>query len=305
LRRSKERAAAIGLTEAVNLAFTSPKQLEGARAPSPYVRVANPLSEERGVMRTSLLPGLATNVLRAQRHQVAQASLFELARVFHPTAGDLPDERHVLGIILWGTRASWLGDADGFDFYDGKGALESLLVPLIGCPIATVSDDTLAVDAPFLHPRRAARVRVGEASVGVLGELHPDVLDVYELTGPVVYAEIAIAAVLASGRVGLPPQVQPIPRFPASARDLAIVIDEAIEAGDVAAALRAAGGALVERVALFDQYRGGQLGAGKKSLAFRITYRDPEATLTDPRVDDAHASLVADARSRFAAEVRG
>lgn len=305
LRRAKERAAAIGLTEAVNLAFTSPKQLEHARAPSPYVTLANPLSEERGVMRSSLLPGLAHNLLRAQRHQVAQVTLFELARVFHPSGGALPTERQLLAIVLWGARASWLGDADAFDFYDGKGVLEALLPPLVGCPIATVTDDALAREAPFLHPRRSARVQIGEASVGVLGELHPDVLDVYELTGPVVYAEIEVAALFSAGRVGLPPQVQSLPRFPASGRDLAIVVDEGIEAGDVASALRSVGGVLVERVALFDQYRGGQLPAGKKSLAFHITYRDAEATLTDPRVDDAHASLVAEARRRFAAEVRG
>ncbi|MET0339727.1 MAG: phenylalanine--tRNA ligase subunit beta [Polyangiales bacterium] len=304
VRRLKTRAAAVGLTEAVNLSLTSPKQIAATRAPMPTVKVANPLSEERSVMRSSLLPGLAANLLRAQRHQVAAVSMFELARVFTPTDGALPIERHELAIVLWGGRDAWLGDASTFDFYDGKGRLEALLPPLLGAAVETVADDTLETDAPYLHPRRAARVRVAGQPVGVLGELHPDVLDVLELTGPVVYASLDVAGLLAAGRVDAPPQVQALPRFPASARDLAIAVEESIEAGDVARALREAGGPLVERVELFDLYRGGQVEAGKKSLAFRITYRDPEATLTDARVDAAHAGLVEQTLRRFGASVR-
>ena len=304
VRRLKERAAAIGLTEAVNLSLNSPRQIEQARAPQPVVRVANPLSEERSVMRSSLLPGLAANLQRAQRHQVTQVSLFELARVFRPSGEELPIERHKIAIVLAGARASWLGDASTFDFYDGKGRLEALLAPLLRSAVETITDDALEGDAPFLHPRRAARVRIAGAAVGVLGELHPDVLDVLELTGPVVFAELDVADLLAASVAGGALQVQPLPRFPASARDLSIVVDEALEAGSVASALREGGGPLVERVELFDLYRGGQLERGKKSLAFRITYRDPEGTLTDARVDAAHAGLVEQTRSRFAASVR-
>jgi phenylalanyl-tRNA synthetase beta chain len=304
LRKLKERAAAVGLTEAVNLAFNSPKQLEQARAPLPAVRVANPLSEERSVMRTSLLPGLAQNVLRAQRHQVDHVSLFELARVFTPTYDVLPLERHKLAFILSGARPGWVGEVKPYDFYDGKGLLDALLVPLSRRPLVAAVDGELAGDFPFLHPRRAARVRLGDRPVGVLGELHPDVLDALELSGPVVYAEIDVADLFAVSRGELAPQVRALPRFPASSRDLSIVVEEAREAGEVAAVLREAGGPLVEAVDLFDLYRGGQLESGKKSLAFRITYRDPEATLTDQRVDDAHGRVVEQARQRFAASLR-
>lgn len=304
LRRLKERAASVGLTEAVNLAFNSPKQLELARAPLPAVKVANPLSEERSVMRTSLLPGLAANVLRAQRHQVAHVSLFELARVFEPTSDVLPIERHQLSIILAGSSARWVGDVKPVDFYDGKGVLEALLVPVSRRELDAVLDGELATSFPFLHPRRSARIRLGGKPVGVLGELHPDVLDALELSGPVVYAEIDVADLFARSATDLAPQVRALPRFPASSRDLAIVVDEASEAGAVAAVLRETGGSLVEAVELFDLYRGGQLEPGKKSLAFRVTYRDPEATLTDARVDDAHAKVVDEARRRFGASLR-
>ena len=305
LRRLKERAAAVGFTEAVNLAFNSPKQLEQARAPRPAVRVANPMSEERSVMRTSLLPGLAQNVLRAQRHQVGQVCLFELARVFTPTYDVLPLERYKLAFILSGTRPGWVGEPATYDFYDGKGLLDTLLVPLARRPLETSIDGDLAEEFPFLHPRRSARVRLGDKAVGALGELHPDVLDALELTGPVLYGEIDVADLFAVCRGELAAQVRPLPRFPASSRDLAIVVEEGREAGAVAAVLREAGGALVEAVDLFDLYRGGQLEAGKKSLAFRITYRDPDATLTDQRVDDVHARVVEEAQQRFSASLRG
>ncbi|MDB4973281.1 MAG: Phenylalanyl-tRNA synthetase beta chain [Myxococcaceae bacterium] len=304
LRKLKERAAAVGLTEAVNLAFNSPKQLELARAPLPAVRVANPLSEERSVMRTSLLPGLAQNVHRAQRHQVEHVSLFELARVFTPTYDVLPLERHKLSFVLSGSRPGWVGEQKPYDFYDGKGVLEALLVPLSRRSLEAAVDDSLAAEYPFLHPRRAARIRLGDKAVGALGELHPDVLDALELSGPVIYAEIDVADLFSISRGELAPQVRPLPRFPASSRDLAIVVEEAREAGEVAAVLREAGGPLLDAVELFDLYRGGQLESGKKSLAFRLTYRDPEATLTDQRVDDAHARVVEEAQRRFAASLR-
>jgi phenylalanyl-tRNA synthetase beta chain len=303
VRRMKERSAAAGLTEVVNLAFVSEKQLQKARVSTHAVRLANPLSEERTEMRTSLLPGLAANVLRAQRHQVSSVALFELARVFTPSADVLPEERYHLALALWGERRAWVGDTSSVDFYDGKGYLESILKPLTRLVPETVTDPELARERPFLHPRRAARVRLGGRVVGVLGELHPDVVDDLELLGPVIYAELDVPNVLEVSRGDAAPQVRLAPRFPASTRDLAIEIDEATEAGAVAEQLQKAGGELVETVELFDVYRGAQVGAGKKSLAFRITYRDAAATLTDQRVDEAHAR-VAQAGTRLGAAVR-
>ncbi len=306
LRQLKERAAAIGLTEAVNLAFTSHKLLEASRAPLPAVRVANPLSEERAFMRSCLLPGLSQNLLRAQRHQVEQVRLFELARTFRPSGEALPHERNKLAITLWGARGSWLGDDAKLDFYDGKGVLEALLGPLTRRSFEAVVDaGLLGEQYPQLHPRRSALLSIDGRAIGALGELHPDVLEALELSGPVIFADLDVSSLFAVSRGDQPPHVRAIPRFPASARDIAIVVDEANEAGAVAKVLREAGGALMEDVELFDLYRGGQLAAGKKSLAFRVTYRDPEATLTDQRVDDAHAKVVAEARMRFQADLRG
>jgi phenylalanyl-tRNA synthetase beta chain len=303
VRALKERAAAVGLTEAVNYAFVSPKQLERARVSTDAVRVANPLSEERSVMRTSLLPGLAANLLRAQRHQVASTALFELARTFTPTQTELPEERHVLGVLLAGDRSEWIGAQGSLDFFDGKGVLESIVRALTRQSVETLIDEAFVATQAYLHPRRSARVQVGGRNVGLLGELHPDVVEALELTGTVVYAELQVAELLRAREAGAP-QVRPLPRFPASVRDLSIEVDESVSAGAVSALLRTTGGALVEQVELFDLYRGGQLGAGKKSMAFRVTYRDPAATLTDQRVDEVHARVSTEAKQRFGAALR-
>lgn len=299
LRRLRERAAAVGLLEAVNYAFVAPRQLKLSRVPTEAVKLANPLSEERSVMRTSLLPGLAANLGRAQRHQVPTVRIFEVARTFHPTGEILPTEVYRFGMLLAGPREEWIASGANHDFFDGKGMLEAVLRPLCRVSPETVVQQGLAEDYPCLHPRRCASVVIEGKPVGVLGELHPDVVDDLELTGPVVYAELDVSAVLAAGRADLAPQVHAIPRFPSSSRDLAVEVDDTTQAGDVAAALREAGGALVEEVTLFDLYRGEQVAEGKKSLAFRVTYRDPEATLTDKKVDKAHAKVVKQAKQRF------
>jgi phenylalanyl-tRNA synthetase beta chain len=304
LRALRLRAASVGLTEVVNYAFVSHKQLESARVSTDALRLANPLSEERSVMRTSLLPGLLANLQRAQRHQVARTSIFELARTFKPTGQLLPEERYKLGVVLSGARSDFIGEGEPLDFYDAKGAIESIVQPLTRGQIETLAAPELAMQYPSFHPRRIARVRLFDADVGVVGELHPDVLDDLALTGPVAYAELDAALLAEHGRGSQPPQVRQLPRFPASNRDLAIEVDESVEAGTIAGVLRETGGPLVEEVLLFDLYRGGKLEAGKKSLAFRIRYRDPEATLTDQRVEEAHGRLIAETERRFGARVR-
>ena len=231
--------------------------------------------------------------------------LFEVARTFHPVAGAvLPSERRRVGVALAGLRRGWIGDAEAFDFYDVKGVVEALVRPLVGAVPDTELDAGLATDAPFLHPRRRARVRVAGLDVGVLGELHPDVIEALELGGAVAYAELDIGALLdAAGRVG-PPTARALPRFPSATRDIAVVVTEPLPAAEVAAALREAAGELVEDVSLFDLYRGAPVPPGHKSLAFHVVYRDREATLTDARVDEAHGRLVKAAEGQFGASLR-
>ncbi|RLB45255.1 MAG: phenylalanine--tRNA ligase subunit beta [Deltaproteobacteria bacterium] len=307
-RLTRGIAAIAGLYEAVNYAFVSRPELAAARAPEASVILENPLSEDRSVMRTSLLPGLAAAAGRALRRQVQRVTLFEVGNTFTATDGDLPREDQSLAFILAGPREAWIGDGEAFDFYDGKGFIEAIVGPLcLSAPVFSI-DDELSEKAPWFHPRRRAAVAVqidGEhIALGSLGELHPEVAEALDLDTRAIYAELSVPALFRARQAVGDPQASALPRFPAVNRDIAMELDEEHSAGVVADAIRYAAGDLVEQVRLFDLYRGEQVAAGKKSLAFRVTYRDPAATLTDKKVDKAHARAAKAMKAQFAATVR-
>jgi phenylalanyl-tRNA synthetase beta chain len=259
------------------------------------------------VLRTALLPGLLRNLQLAQRHQQRRFAGFELARVFREVAkGELPAERYEFAVLLWGLRGDWYEEREQLDFYDAKGVLESISSAVLGQVLSTQRDQQLEHDAPFLHPRRSARLYSAAEALGVIGELHPDVADAFDLQGRAVYAVLDVArlsSVMANAHA-LPAKLNALPRFPATTRDLAVVVSEELAAGDVAEALRNAAPALLESVRLFDIYRGAPVPEAHKSLAFHLVYRDPLTTLTDKRVDDIHANLTAAAQQQFGGAVR-
>jgi len=304
-RQLRQAAAAAGLFEAITYSFVAPGALAAARVDAHAVPLKNPLSEERSVLRTSLLPGLAEAASVSARHGATDVALFELGTTFHrtPAAEPLPEERRALAFLLWGAPERWLGDRRPYDFYDAKGAAESILSALGAGPVEARLDDALDQDAPHLHPRRRARLSVGGHSFGSVGELHPEVAEALGLEGRPVYVEFDVPALRAALVAAGLPQAHALPRFPATTRDVAMLVDEALLAGDIERALLEADD-LVESVSLFDLYRGEHVPEGQKSLAFRVRYRDPGATLTDARVDRTHAALLALAQGRFAAELR-
>jgi phenylalanyl-tRNA synthetase beta chain len=308
LRTLRRGAMAAGLYEAVSFTFLALGDLEKARASREVITLANPLSEERSVMRTSLLPGLLAAASRSERHQSARVRLFELARVYAPAK---PEGEHAvpvresarLAVLLSGPRDAQLGEPGAVDFYDGKGALEVVLGTL-GLSLTTQRDAGLAADAPALHPRASARVLVDGEPVGVLGELHPDVQDAHGLTARPVYAELDVDALVRLAQARGPSAVLELPKFPKVQRDLAVIVAESVEAAQVADVIVRAASGLAEDVTVFDVYRGKPIAEGQKSLAFRISYRDREATLTDARVDATHAAVLAAAESSFGARLR-
>ncbi len=305
VRRLREVGAASGLWEAVNFAFVAPADLEKSRVSTEAPRVANPMTEERSVLRTALLPGLLQNLRNAQRHAQHRFSGFEVARVFAPSMeAVLPAERYELGVLLWGLRQSWYDEREVLDFYDAKGVLETITHALTGSICQTLLDESLDASAPFLHPKRRAAVLVQGQRVGCLGELHPDVRDAFELEGRPVYAVLDVPALLAVAQACAGKPIEALPRFPASTRDLAVVVSEELPVGEVATVLHSVAGELAESVRLFDIYRGAPVPAGHKSLAFHVVYRDPKATLTDKLVDEAHARVTQAAEQRFAGAVR-
>jgi phenylalanyl-tRNA synthetase beta chain len=216
----------------------------------------------------------------------------------------LPVERTVLAFLLTGEVSSFREGERTFDFYDGKGYVETIIRGLAAKAPTFARGDDLETRAPHLHPRRRAFVHLGDESIGTLGELHPEVAEALELGERAVYVSIEVdalmRAVLALGDAVAPE----LPRFPAATRDIALLLDESVSMGEAREVLLEASRPLGEAVELFDLYRGEHLPAGKKSLAFRVIYRDPEATLTDKKVDKAHQRVAAAAVARLAATIR-
>jgi phenylalanyl-tRNA synthetase beta chain len=296
----RDAAVTSGLYEAINYGFLSREDLRKARVATDAVALANPLSEERAVMRTSLLPGLTGAATRAQRRGASEVRLFEIARTFRPSDHVLPHEQSVLAIVLAGHRSGWIGQERVFDVYDGKGVIEAIIDRVLGRKPELVSGELPS----YMHPKRSGVVTVSSRRVGFVGEIHPEVADDLEMVGRVIYGELDVPALHALSEELGPPQARDLPKFPAVTRDIAMLIRDEFSAGEIADALRDAAKGLAESVRLFDLYRGDQIPEGHRSLAFRVTYRDPSGTLTDKQVDKVHRSLANVARDRFEATIR-
>jgi phenylalanyl-tRNA synthetase beta chain len=300
VRAIRRAAMGAGHHEAVNFTFVSPGDLVRARVSTDAIALANPLSEERSVMRTSLVPGLLANVSRAERHQRPVGRIFEIGKRYSPAEGAPAREVLTLGLVAFGPREQWLGEGPAMDFYDGKGAIERIFGAL-GLSVAHVATDALPA---WLHPRRAAEVHLGQHLLGHVGEIHPDVADAHDLVTRPVLAELDLELVIAALGARGPRQIAPLPRQQAVLRDLALVLNEGVAVGDLVAVVRAAGAPLVERVDVFDVYRGKPIAEGHKSVALRLTYRDPEVTLTDARVDAVEKLVLAAAERELGARLR-
>ena len=310
----KVRTAAVeaGLSEAVTYGFVSPRQLELIGAPVATVTLLNPLSEERSVMRTSLLPGLLDTAARARRHGERNARLFTLGARFLPSTTDdgLPHEVPSFAAIVTGTNDAWLARPTDVDVYDAKGiAIEIVQRVVRRSDVHAAAID--AVGAPkHLHPKACARVLCDGAELGVFGLLHPDVAEAFDVAPSTVVIELDLEALERLGTKT--PTFRAIPRIPAATRDLALVIPEQVQAGAVESIIREAAGELCESVELFDVFRGGNVPSGHWSLAFHVVYRDPKATteperartLTDQEVDERHAAVVRTAGEKVDATLR-
>ncbi|MEO8571808.1 MAG: phenylalanine--tRNA ligase subunit beta [Chloroflexota bacterium] len=311
----RQALAGAGLAEVVTFALIAPKvverfpwhddgELEGEpdqRAAGRPVVVTNPLSSQHSVLRQglvgSLLEVVSTN-LRQGRDDIA---IFEVGKGYGATGEPPTHEWWRLGIALTGAALppAWDRPARSFDLDDAKGILE-FIGRRLGLPAPTytpISDD------PNLHPGRAARIRAGGQLVGRLGELHPDAIAALDLRAERIYVvEVAIAG-LAGGQPSDHRVTEPSRHLPVE-RDLAILVPLETPAAVVEAAIRRHGGPLLRDVTLFDIYRGKPLAESDKSLAYRLTLRDDERTLTEPELDDAVAGVVDGLRADLGARFR-
>jgi phenylalanyl-tRNA synthetase beta chain len=306
--------ARAGLREIVNYRLTTPEaeaRLTPVGIPSswpdmPYVALANPISTDKAVMRHTLLAGML-DILTANARHTARQRLFEIGHIYLPVAGQLlPDEPGHLGIVMTGPRdvPQWQGNgAPGLmDFFDLKGVIETMLRDLrIAGEVCYVP-----VDHNTFHPGRVARLEIGGRPVGILGEVHPLVCQQFglglDLERPVLAAEFDLEALLAD--VVTVREIAPVPTQPAVYQDIALIVDERTSAAEVEAVIRQAGGDLLEETRLFDVYRGDPIPAGKRSLAYNLTYRAPDRTLKDEEVAKVHAQIVRAAEKRLGAELR-
>jgi len=297
-RRTRETLAALGLDEAITYSFVPRAMLEQLGAAAGAVQIANPLNSERASMRTTLLAGLLESLKRASTRYEATFRQFEVGRVFRDAGGELPEEELRAAAVMSGPRDAWVGEELGrVDYYDAKGIAGAFVREIAG--VAAVFEPV--ADVPCLHPRRASRILVGDRQVGVLGEIHPSILAANKLGRGAVAFEIGIDPLWdARARAS----AAPLSDFPPVTRDIAFLVAEEQDAGPMEEALRRECGELAVEVRVFDVYRGKGIDDGKKSLAFSITYRSWERTLTDEEVDALHRAAASKVETEFGARVR-
>ncbi|MCL2811891.1 MAG: phenylalanine--tRNA ligase subunit beta [Clostridia bacterium] len=292
----KRVLTAMGYYEAISFSFVSPKIIEKLRLAGDdprlnQLKLLNPLGEDTGVMRASLAPSmlgmLALNFSRGND----RAALFEVAPVFDTSArkpGELPNENWTLCVGGYGAA---------MDFYQLRDVLTELLRQFgVACRIVVGGQ-------PYHHPGRSATLMAGDLPIATLGEVHPEVCDAFELPRRPLLAELNVELLFALERAV--DKVAPLPRFPAVTRDLALVMDEQTPVGQVVEAIAEAGTSLLERVEVFDVYRGAQVGEGKKSVAFSLVFRHAERTLGDGDIGPVFEGIVRVCEERFGAMMRG
>lgn len=300
LRRTlREVVCALGFDEAIHMVFIAPKEVAAiGYDPAAAIALANPLSEERSLLRPSLLAKLCVAAATARKRAEQRVRLFELGSVFAPSGEALPVEETRLGFVMAGPRDTWLARPDDVDFYDLKGAVEELVERMTNAP---ASFDREGEAPSWAHPRAWARVVIHGRAAGVIAVAHPDVVERAELGRPVVLGELDVTAL---GITARPLAAKAPSRFPASRRDIALLVSRAVPAGEVLAQLRALAGPLCESVSLFDRYTGSELPEGTHSLAFALTFRADDRTLLDTEVDALIAEVTRGAHASFGAAQR-
>lgn len=298
-----------GLNETMTYSFAEPDDLsrlrmtpEGLGEP---VELINPLNADQSVMRQSIVPGLLRNVAYNQSRGVKNVQLYETGSVFFAAEGrKQPKERRRLAAVMAGALRDdgWNEQIPAFDFFDGKGAVENLAREL-ALPKLRFKALT-AEEAPHVQPGRGAQVLSGGTVLGWVGELHPLAVYAYQADAPVVAFELDVDALVKAARPAR--DYVDVPTFPAVSMDIAFVVDEGVTHEKLVQCMSSAGGKLLEEVRLFDVYRDDQrIGAGKKSMAYALTYRAVDRTLTGEEVDKAHERLVKKVCGATGAEVRG
>jgi phenylalanyl-tRNA synthetase beta chain len=294
----RDLLVSLELQEVVSYRLTSPERESRLASYSNYVTLANAIAPERRVLRRSLLASVLESAEKNARAQ--SIMMFEIGPIFEPVKKDVPNEPRRLAMVLTGLRnpMSWdVKDATSLDFFDMKGRIELLLGELRYTNISYTATDSVN----YLHPGKAAEVQVNGQAMGVFGEMHPLTKEKYEFgPAPVIVAEFDLDAL----RKATPTYgILPVADVPPVLEDIAVIVDEAVPAERVANLIRQTGGKTVTNVRLFDVYRDEKIGAGKKSLAYSLTYQS-DKTMTDAEAAAIRTKIVKRLEHEVGAKLR-
>lgn len=299
-RKVESACISMGLNQINTFSFISPKYYDKIRLPQnsslrKSVVITNPLGEDTSVMRTTVLPSMCEVVARNYNYRNPEAALFEIGTEYIVTGEDtLPLEPVRLAVGMYG---------NGTDFYSVKGVVEELLdtLGISEYEIEAAGEDCGFDEVSAFHPGRVAVAKVDGKPLAVFGELHPDVLETYGIGVRAYAAKVLITELL---DIDIPEKTyKPLPKYPATTRDISLICGDEIPVASLEKLIKEAVGGILEKVTLFDVYRGEQIESGKKSVAFSVAMRSHDGTLTDEQADAAMKRVVK-ALSKINAEVR-
>ena len=284
----------LGYDEIITYSFISPTYYDKIRLPedSPLrksMKIMNPLGEDTSIMRTTVMPSMLEILTRNYNYRNKEAHLYELGRTYFEREDGMADEPKHLSLGVYGPEES---------FFTLKGAVETILDSIRAEDVTYVAEKS----DPSYHPGRCAKVYVNGQEVGTLGQIHPLVAANYGVDAELYYADLKFDALFASR--GADPEYQPLPKFPAVTRDIAVLVDKAVTVGAMESSIQAAAKGLLKDVTLFDIYEGAKLPTGKKSVAFNLVLRADDRSLTAQEADDEVNLVLERLKKDFGAMLR-
>lgn len=284
-----------GLNQSINYSFISPKVFDKINLPQDselrnVIKIKNPLGEDYSVMRTTTIHSMMESLGRNYSRNNDYARLFEIGKVYIPNEDEtvVPTENNILTIGMYGNC----------DYLDLKGVVENALEKLGLSKVKFTRES----DNPSYHPGKTAALMIGNKKVGVLGEVHPDVSENYGVDTNCYLAELNLDLLFEYAKTDK--KYKALPKFPAVTRDIALLVNDEVLVQEIEETIRRAGGNLVEKVELFDIYKGAQIPEGKKSIAYAIAYRDEKKTLTDNDVNKVHDKILRSLEHKLGATLR-
>ncbi len=261
--------------------------------------MANPLADDQAELRTSLLPGMLKVVQHNLNRDIQNVQVFEIGRVFFSKGEDQPSEVEMIGCALTGNwiEKSWYGEYPEIDFFDAKGIIESAFKQF-----GIRNYQYIKKQSPSFHPGRTSEINFGVDKGGLIGEIHPKVLETYQIDQKVIYFEIDLSVLVEN--LSAIKSYQSVPIYPGISIDIAIVVDDKYTVGDVIQTINESKIELLKSIRLFDIYTGTQIPPGKKSMAFRLQFQSEERTLTEEEVIEVRGDIIKILDNKIGAQLR-